>query len=260
MVFRDLIRYRVERSALPLALRYIPATDHEFVEIFKSGSGRSQEGADVMTLKVTSPLFYAKLARSASLTDAVLHMAPFSTTKTSRLPAQTDGKTLTPNAALFYTSHPQTIFDLLSAVPTEIHRTAPNQTFFSLSLRTRLHWMPIKVLRNLASKTFIMYDHQAVLSDLDWHAIMTSDTAKSHAYRRATIKLLVSDYMTFGVPGVIDACIWILDTYLIWMWAGAIQEMIDWSQKISEASVLNICILIAKFSALYLWTALGRVI
>ena len=120
--------------------------------------------------------------------------------------------------------------------------------------------MLIKVLRNMSIKSFILYDHQAYLSDLDWYAISRAGSSKSNAYRRATIKLLASDFLTFGVPEVIDAAVWAVGVWLCWVYVQVFGEMVKgsgetWSGDISE--MLNVAL---RFLGVHLWWGLGQLV
>ena len=43
-----------------------------------------------------------------------------------------------------------------------------------------------------------------------------TDAPKVRAYRKAVVKMLVSDYVAFGVPALIDAALWAMRLWLCW--------------------------------------------
>lgn len=79
------------------------------------------------------------------------------------------------------------------------------------SLLDRIRWAPIRLLRRLPSP-----HNRHSLSDLDACAVrlFTIDAPKARAYRKAVLRLLLSDYVAFGVSGVIDAVLWIIRIWL----------------------------------------------
>lgn len=47
-------------------------------------------------------------------------------------------------------------------------------------------------------------------SELDRYAMHSTNTAKADAYRRATLKILLSDCIAFGNPELLDGLTWML--------------------------------------------------
>ena len=120
--------------------------------------------------------------------------------------------------------------------------------------------MLIKVLRNISTKTFVLYDHQAILSDLDWYAINRASSAKSDAYRRATIKLLASDFLTLGVPEVIDVAIWVMRVSLCWIYVIVLGELLARRGNTWSGSAYDMLLVASSFLGLHMWWGLGQLI
>lgn len=159
---------------------------------------------DIIDFKITSPLFYAQVARYAAIHDYF---------KLS--PSKVD-----PEAATFHTSHPDLLDKLFKTPPNAsikpasadkdtLHpdRSSPTPTP-QLNL---LRWIPIHLLRRIPSPS-----HPSAFSDLDTCA-MHLPTTNGRAYRKAILKLLLSDYLAFGMPAVIDAALWIVRIWLCWL-------------------------------------------
>ena len=120
--------------------------------------------------------------------------------------------------------------------------------------------MLIKVLRNMSIKSFILYDHQAYFSDLDWYAIDRAHSPKSDAYRRATIKLLMSDFLTGGVPEVIDAGVWAVRVWLCWVHVEVLGEVIGGGGMAWSGDVSLMVGVVVRFLGPQLWWGVGQLI
>lgn len=155
-----------------------------------------------VTFKVTRPLFYTKIARCTSILEYI-----------NAALSEPD-----PQTATFHTSHLDLIglFKKTSSAnsmfemqPWSTEKPSGEKVMLShtitlppTSLLDRIRWASIRLLRRLPSP-----HNRYSLSDLDACAVRLStiDEPKARAYRKAVFRLLLSDYVAFGVPGVIDA-------------------------------------------------------
>lgn len=155
-----------------------------------------------VTFKVTTPLLYTQIARCTSILKYI----------NAALSKQD------PQIATSHTSHPDLIglFKKTSSAnsifkmqPWSTGKPSGEKVMLShaitlppASLLDRIRWASIRLLRRLPSP-----HNRYSLSDLDACAVRldTIDAPKARAYRKAVLKLLLSDYLAFGVSGVIDA-------------------------------------------------------
>lgn len=141
----------------------------------------------------------------------------------------------------------------------------------------------------MSIKSFLLYDHQAHLSDLDWFAISrTGATAatnrdssndddddcnngkkRSDAYRRATIKLLASDFLTWGMPEIIDVVVWIVRVWFCWVHVSVIigggglaatHMSSSPTPPLVGTDVSEWVNAVLRFLAPHLWWAVGRLL
>ena len=155
-----------------------------------------------VTFKVTTPLFYTQIPRCTSILEYI-----------NAALSKPD-----PQTATLHTSHPDLIGlfkktssanNIFKMQPWSTGKPSVEKVMLShtitlppASLLGRIRWASIRLLRRLLSP-----HNRYSLSDLDACAICLStiDAPKARAYRKAVLRLLLSDYVAFGVSGVIDA-------------------------------------------------------
>ena len=197
-----------------------------------------------VTLKITSPLFYAHIARCASIPeyiDAAL--------------SNPDPKTAT-----FHTSHPHLLIQLLKkdSAPVSPPKLSPPVLLQSnpTTHATPPHWLPISLLRR----------HPSALSDLDVHAAHLSQTDRAHkarAYRTAVFKLLLSDYVAFGIPALLDGAVWIVRIWLCWLCVWSFDRFVEmcdddrWRRQVTAFEMGKVALGVLGVHA---WWGLGHVL
>lgn len=281
MVFQDYLKTLVERSNFPFSLRVFSGiATMSAEETFKPRALReephSQQGP--VNFKITTPLFYAQIARCTSIPEY------FKVVLSERDPA----------TATFYTSHPDLLTKLFDESPSvsHIHNTWPwckaplidthaaltdeshpslgspqkhppptpshttiDETPLSLN---RLRWLPIHLLRRLPSS----HSHLPTLSDLDSYAVRlpVTDAPKVRAYRKAALKMLVSDYVAFGLPAVIDAALWIVRIWLCWRCVLSFDGSVGLYNAHASLSVIEVAKVVLGCLGVHLWWGLGEVV
>ena len=202
--FKAFLKLTVQKSDLQLPFKYTAAMSsvpETFFPLHFRDSvcpALEEPSTEAIDLKILTPLFYRHLARCS-------HISEFITSSLIALPAKSQ---------TFYISDPQAFLGLLSTRPKvfELKNKSPK-----LSRLDNLRWRCLRWLRSLflrsrativspqGTKSIIQDIRPFPLSMLDEFAQESQDRDSANAYRRAVTKLLLSDAITFGQAGVIDA-------------------------------------------------------
>ena len=162
-------------------------------------NGSSAEAIDV---KITSPLFYSQLVRHSHITE-------FITRALLTVPAESQ---------TFFVSDPQLflkLFDNRAKAPRPKEILIPHLAMESLRWRF-LHWLRNFSPRALATSSsahmtrFVQDIRPFPLSMLDEFAQRSNNKGMANSYRKAVVRLLVSDIVAFGQPTVLDAVDWLV--------------------------------------------------
>ena len=192
-----------------MPLVYKPCTNENATEqifISKNPSAAASSTDEQLIFKPTSPLFYANLARSADMSD-ILIQDP------------------NPQKGLFYTSHPDLLRALCAQKPVDQKEIHPDITIRQLPTLGQLRWMLIRWLRPNPKNGQSSQAARKAYSDLDQFALQSQNTTQSAAYAKATLRLLLSDHLTFGSPEILDAGVWIFRVGLCWLQARFLQKL-----------------------------------
>lgn len=234
-----------------------------------------------VTFKVTSPLFYAQVARCESISEYV------------RVALSKPGF----EAATFHTSHPDLLTKLIEGpssvsslfemwpwlkaavvdqnpmlldasrlAPISVqkrfpwapfHMTVDEARLIPTSLLNRLRWVPIHLFRRLPSPS----RHHA-LSDLDACAVHlpVTDAPKVRAYRKAVLKMLLSDYVAFGMPAVVDGVLWIIRIWLCWLCVQSFDGLVELCYGHRHLTVTEVGKVGMGCLGVHLWWGLGEVL
>ena len=212
----------------------------------------------LVTLKITSPLFYAQISRCKAMSE--------------HFKVALSKQNL--SAATFHTSHPDLLTKLFEEPPSapqfskmwpwskaslvNKHTVPPNKSLVSaISLPNRLRWLPIQHLRRLPSPS-----HYYALSDLDAYAahLPSTDALKVRAYRKAVLKMLLSDYVAFGIPALIDAALWIIQIWLCWLCVRSLDGLVGLCNGHTELTVIGVGKVTLGYLGVHLWSAVGEVL
>lgn len=202
--FRAFLKVTVQKSDLQLPFQYTGAMS-SVPEMFFPLHHRDsvcpyleESSTEVIDLKIVTPVFYRHLIRYS-------HISEFITRSLITLPA---------NSQTFYISDPQVFLGLLS---TRLRLFESKNNSLRLSRLDLLRWRCLQWLRSLfpksrativspqGTKSIVQDIRSFPLSMLDEFAQQSQDRDSANAYRRAVTKLLLSEVITFGQPGLIDA-------------------------------------------------------
>ena len=216
-----------------------------------------QQGS--VTFKITSPLFYDQISRCPSVSKYV----EVALSKPD------------PGTATFHTSHPDLLAKIFKEPPSVIElfkmwpwwnvsldeasstlrKTCPLPP--PTSLLNRLRWVPIHLLRRLPSPS-----HNSALSDLDSCAVhlQATDAPKTRAYRKAVLKLLLSEYVAFGTPAVIDIALWILRIWLCWLCVLSFDGLVGLCNGDVRITVADVAKVVMGCLGVHLWWGVGEML
>ncbi|KAF6218512.1 hypothetical protein HO133_005861 [Letharia lupina] len=260
-IFRHYLKTLVESSELPFALRFLSGiATMSAEESFKPHAlcDKPNMQQSPVNFKITSPLFYAQISRCTSVSEYI----KIALSKPD------------PGAATFHTSHPDLLTKLFEEPPTVFNlfnmrpwwkaasadKYAVLLDVFSLaptSLLNLLRWVPIYLFRRLPSPS-----HHYALSDLDACAVHLpgTDAPKVLAYRKAVLKMLLSDYVAFGMPAVIDAALWIVKIWLCWLCVQSFDNLVGLCDGHRQLTVNEVGKVVLGCLGVHLWWGLGEVL
>lgn len=215
-----------------------------------------QSSKEAIELKIATPLFYSNVVRHS-------HISEFITSSLLTLP---------PNAQTFYTSNPKALLDLFETRPRSLglKDSIQHQSAATNSLR----WRFLRWLRNLFPRTHttIVSPHRPTvkvqdirpfpLSPTDVFAQQSQDIEMANRYRKAVVKLLISDIIAFGQPILLDAldyAICIALCYIFVKTIGAAISQIAGAGIAMNDGTLQDCTALVKLvlgcSGVHLWWA-----
>lgn len=240
MAFRDYLRTVVESSNLKVSLRFTSGIangddDDKFTP--HSWSLSHSASNDPVTFKVTTPLFYAQIARQTNFAEYFKGAL-----------SEPDDKT-----RVFHTSKPDTLIRLFETSQENRSKTSLSQ----LPLADRLRWSLIRLLRR-----FPYQSAHCSLSPLDTHSIRApvADFSKARSYRRSVLKLLVSDYVAFSMPAVIDAILSLTKLWLCWTCVKSFEELSNLTHGKVPLTLIDAGRVILGCGGLHIWWGLGQLL
>ena len=216
-----------------------------------------QQGS--VTFKITSPLFYDQISRCPYVSEYV----------------KVALSNPDPGTATFHSSHPDLLAKIFKEPPSVIELfkmwprwnvsldEAPSMLWETsplpppTSLLTRLHWVPIHLLRRLPSPS-----HNSALSDLDSCAVHlpATDAPKARAYRKAVLKILLSEYVAFATPAVIDVALWVLRIWLCWLCVLSFDGLVGLCNGDARFTVAEVAKVVMGCLGVHLWWWLGEIL
>ncbi|KAL9007536.1 MAG: hypothetical protein Q9173_007218 [Seirophora scorigena] len=241
--FRSFLRSLVTHSILEQPIIYvspIPSSPTEEIFTSKRTTSTDLSRSEPIQFKVTTPLFYARLARHSHISEFI-----------SNEILTADDKDRT-----FHVSHPRPLLHLFEEEAAETlapsallpvrRRPLDHNRRLSTSHKRALwsfqHWLrrhcssssssssrhrstagPKEVTRSpTTSQTDIRY---LGFSQLDLFAMQHEPTHQAARYRRAVQKMLLSDVLAFGHPEVLDAVSYVLRVVLSYVFVRGVRSV-----------------------------------
>ena len=239
-------------------------TPHVFYSQHLMLSTHAYQPQSYLDFKVTTPVFYAQIIRFA-------HLSEFFTAFLL---------TAAPEEQTFYVSDPSIFVSLFESQANNRRfgkdGTARSPTLSSVDL---LRWQLLYWLRNHSPRRLpptpplegpkrVAHDIRSFsFSHLDEYAIQSLDTSIASAYRRAVIKVLMSDIVAFGQPALIDALYTAIRIILCWVFVLTLRKAdllagfgasIHRSSETATGDLWNTASLSWRFSGLHLLWGLKK--
>ncbi|KAL8716710.1 MAG: hypothetical protein Q9225_005980 [Loekoesia sp. 1 TL-2023] len=224
--FRSFLRALVECSNLEYPLKYIspiPSSSNEEILTPESLTLCQSSQQEPVVLKITTPLFYARVTRYSHISEFL-----------SNEILMNDDKDRT-----FYVSHPRPLlqlFDEESVIGISADTLPKSLDSRKSSIYDRLSWRFLLWLRNYnrhpskqqQSPNQIDIRHFG-FSQLDHFAMHHESQSQAAQYRNVVTKILLSDVLAFGYPDILDAVgygfrvlfsyLFVVAVKLFWAWA-----------------------------------------
>lgn len=186
---------------------------------------RQSPAPDPIHLKITTPLFYARLARHPPIAELMTSEIQNQDDKTRTLHVSGDpeailrlfDRTVSPtnSANASFTQPP----DSTTPTPTPTPNPSP---LTLLPLLPRLRWSLFLLFKKFTLNKESP-QRRLPFSLLDEHVILHQDASGATGYRRAMTKLLASDMLAFGIPEIIDAVSWLVKMMLCYLHVTALK-------------------------------------
>ena len=254
--FRDFLRYRVERSDIGGPVKYVASgTDCRREEVFLPAwqkAGTSSAGdSEPITFKVLTPAFYTRFVQYAHPSEII----------DNELLAG-EGKDRT-----FWVSNLEVTSQLFGKAK---NTGSAKEPFEQLSGLDRPRWAILKSLRispksqsqSNPSKSTVQPVARATdirtmpLSPLDNFVLGRCTSADVRQYRRIVTKLLVGNYIAFGVPEILDLGDLFIRLALCNLTIHAIGRTLKWDPLLSassDSSVFELATLLYLCNSMHLW-------
>ncbi|KAL8928588.1 MAG: hypothetical protein Q9208_001822 [Pyrenodesmia sp. 3 TL-2023] len=219
--FRSYLRSLVESSNLERPVKYISPIPSPTEELFSPTSPSSTETlqSTPIELKVTTPLFYARIARYSHLSEYL-----------SNELLNDDEKDRT-----FHVSDPKSLLQLFEESRPMAQSVSAISPVSKFSIHDRMLWRFQRWLRNHVRQSG-RQQHQPDqvdirhfgLSQFDHHARRYDSLEQAALYRQVVTKLLLSDVIAFGHPEILDGVGYIIRVILNYMFAGALRVVCEY--------------------------------
>ncbi len=91
-------------------------------------------------------------------------------------------------------------------------------------------------------------------------ALPKDHAQKVRAYRIATLKLLVSDYLAFGTPVVIDAALFVFKMWLCYLCAHSLDNVFGLRERFDQPGLYVLAKFVLSCVGLLLWAGVGALL
>lgn len=228
--FRGLLKNLVASSNLVQSIKYtssIPSSPtHEY---FTSTTDNLPNSKETVEFKILTPLFFTRLARHSHISEFL-----------SNEILTNDDKNRT-----FHTSHPHLLLQLFKTATTPARAPTRNPSFSN-----RLGWRRLLWLRSRRRRPQVTQHEQQQVettdirhlgySQLDHHVMEHESQAQGAEYTQVVTKILLSDIVAFGYPGILDAVLFILRVLGSYFLVIALRDC--WRQVLGEDwTTVSVC-------------------
>lgn len=229
--FRRFLRYPVQSPILECVIKYIsPIPSSLTEELFTRDSSTSTfpPREDAIEIRVLTPLFYARLARYAHISEFL-----------SNEILTDDDKNRT-----FSVSHPAAYLRLFEQSETSSQNTCPNPRMRMSSMLDSISWAFLRWLRNHVRPS-VQQPQQPIqevdirhfgFSLLDQYSMHHDPPEQAARYRSVVTKLLLSDIVAFGHPEMLDAVAYVFKILCSYLVAAGVKVFWGWvlSKRVTE--------------------------
>lgn len=202
--FRSYLRYLVEVAETPLQVRYTAAGIQDFEpEVMTSSSVQLQSsGVEELNFKILSPTFYTRFVHYAH--DLEAFSSEFF-----------DNQTI-------YLSNPSLLPKLIIRAPLNTQAINSRTSFYFFKAIRKLRQLPPRLqvpgkqgyLPEPTSKKDI---RNFRLSAMDGFVLSECEESEEKSYRMEVLKVLLSDYISFGMMQILDVQILAMRCGFIWL-------------------------------------------
>ncbi|KAL9626887.1 MAG: hypothetical protein Q9204_006962 [Flavoplaca sp. TL-2023a] len=202
LTFRSFLTYVIKNSKIEQPLCYISSIPSFSASetLYPESADSSNPSKEVIDFKITTPLFFARLARYSHISEFL-----------SNEILTDDDKDRT-----FYTSHPRVLLQLFKD-SSNILRPSSEHSPLSNGLRWRfLQWLRTNRSQKVVQSDVNKQQHtksdirHLSFSELDSFAMSLESPSGKAQYVGATTKILLSDIVAFGYPEILDAVNYVL--------------------------------------------------
>ncbi|KAL8683809.1 MAG: hypothetical protein Q9186_000297 [Xanthomendoza sp. 1 TL-2023] len=230
--FRSLLKHLVATSTVEQSLKYISSSSA--AEYFHSLSkDRPNPQTTAVEFKITSPLFFTRLARYSHISEFL-----------SNEILTDDDKDRT-----FYISYPQILLQLF-----EHPTTLPQSPAKRSSTINRMRWNFLHWLRNRKPQAVPFEQQQqhqqrdvktsdirhSGYSQLDHFVMVHESQSQMVAYTNVVMKFLLGDIIAFGYPEILDAVFFIFKLLVTYLFVVAVRDC--WAEVLGDVwTITKVC-------------------
>lgn len=216
LAFRKYLRYLVEQSSTPLAVKYIPSgvaeNNKELIlsPAAKKGSGPIEE----LEFKVLTPVFYARFVQYAHDLEAMFGELRESHTVWISRPDLLPKFIFKKQSPAVQLSNP---IDFVSFKAIQYLRRRPER------IERPMTWPSSSAGESKAASTHSVIDIRDFrISSMDGYVLEHETAGNKASYRGAVLKLLLAERIAFGLAPLLDAQLFVLRAGFAWVVALAL--------------------------------------
>lgn len=205
-IFKRYLRYLVEQSAHPLAVRYIPSGIPDASDLFLSSSAKIDgQGIETLEFKVLTPAFYSRFVHYAHDLEAFFSELQESST--------------------IWLSRPELLPKFALKKPLPALSLSSFHDFIYFKAIQKLRERPEQIIRPMTSSQ--VREPKAVkrdirdfrISSMDGYVLAHETAEAKSEYKRCVVKLFLADRLALGLIPLLEVERLALQVYLAWLLA-----------------------------------------